>query len=188
MKIGFAPSSDRDGHTAERLLSHPVAQGPHRRVGRTLRTLESSGRSAAHAKKAVKLLWRTDNRASRLRRCFSPLERPRRSKRAMSYHCCISALGYLPLPMRDGHRRLTFGNGISGRRFRAPRTVSEERSGASERPREPVAAGRWALIFTEKIRSGAWRRVRTTDTWIFNPLLYQLSYPGARVVSREAGL
>ena len=25
---------------------------------------------------------------------------------------------------------------------------------------------------------GAWRRIRTTDTRIFNPLLYQLSYPG----------
>ena len=27
--------------------------------------------------------------------------------------------------------------------------------------------------------SGAWERIRTTDTRIFNPLLYQLSYPGA---------
>jgi hypothetical protein len=27
-------------------------------------------------------------------------------------------------------------------------------------------------------RSGARRRIRTTDTRIFNPLLYQLSYPG----------
>src|SRR4051812_16793734 len=26
--------------------------------------------------------------------------------------------------------------------------------------------------------NGAWRRIRTTDTRIFNPLLYQLSYPG----------
>ncbi len=26
--------------------------------------------------------------------------------------------------------------------------------------------------------SGARRRIRTTDTRIFNPLLYQLSYPG----------
>ena len=26
--------------------------------------------------------------------------------------------------------------------------------------------------------SGAWGRIRTTDTRIFNPLLYQLSYPG----------
>ena len=25
---------------------------------------------------------------------------------------------------------------------------------------------------------GAWGRIRTTDTRIFNPLLYQLSYPG----------
>lgn len=27
--------------------------------------------------------------------------------------------------------------------------------------------------------NGARRRIRTTDTRIFNPLLYQLSYPGA---------
>src|SRR5579871_4612851 len=27
---------------------------------------------------------------------------------------------------------------------------------------------------------GAWGRIRTTDTRIFNPLLYQLSYPGGR--------
>lgn len=37
-------------------------------------------------------------------------------------------------------------------------------------------------------KDGAWRRVRTTDTRIFNPLLYQLSYPGADAASREAGL
>lgn len=38
----------------------------------------------------------------------------------------------------------------------------------------PTASGRrksWK-------RSGAWGRIRTTDTRIFNPLLYQLSYPG----------
>ena len=31
---------------------------------------------------------------------------------------------------------------------------------------------------TRKKGSGAWGRIRTTDTRIFNPLLYQLSYPG----------
>ena len=31
---------------------------------------------------------------------------------------------------------------------------------------------------------GAWGRIRTTDTRIFNPLLYQLSYPGAEVERR----
>ena len=35
---------------------------------------------------------------------------------------------------------------------------------------------------------GAWGRIRTTDTWIFNPLLYQLSYPGARVAARRRRL
>ncbi len=33
-------------------------------------------------------------------------------------------------------------------------------------------------------KSGARGRIRTTDTRIFNPLLYQLSYPGFR----QAGL
>ena len=28
---------------------------------------------------------------------------------------------------------------------------------------------------------GAWGRIRTTDTRIFNPLLYQLSYPGPEI-------
>jgi hypothetical protein len=36
-----------------------------------------------------------------------------------------------------------------------------------------------ALTVPMKMRnSGAWGRNRTTDTRIFNPLLYQLSYPG----------
>ena len=35
---------------------------------------------------------------------------------------------------------------------------------------------------------GAWGRIRTTDTRIFNPLLYQLSYPGAGSASRERRL
>ena len=43
-------------------------------------------------------------------------------------------------------------------------------------------------LFRGQIKDGAWRRVRTTDTRIFNPLLYQLSYPGADAASREAGL
>ena len=37
-------------------------------------------------------------------------------------------------------------------------------------------------------KGGAWGRIRTTDTRIFNPLLYQLSYPGARIEMRERGL
>ncbi len=31
---------------------------------------------------------------------------------------------------------------------------------------------------------GAWGRIRTTDTRIFNPLLYQLSYPGLPSAAR----
>ena len=34
--------------------------------------------------------------------------------------------------------------------------------------------------------SGAWGRIRTTDTRIFNPLLYQLSYPGGAAVAGAA--
>jgi hypothetical protein len=44
------------------------------------------------------------------------------------------------------------------------------------------------IDFHDVGKDGAWRRVRTTDTRIFNPLLYQLSYPGADAASREAGL
>ena len=41
--------------------------------------------------------------------------------------------------------------------------------------------------FTRKISklSGAQRRIRTTDTRIFNPLLYQLSYLGIRTPLQE---
>ena len=38
------------------------------------------------------------------------------------------------------------------------------------------------------MENGAWGRNRTSDTRIFNPLLYQLSYPGpvqARTAKRE---
>ena len=38
-----------------------------------------------------------------------------------------------------------------------------------------TSAGGYA---TRRKRCGAWGRIRTTDTRIFNPLLYQLSYPG----------
>ncbi len=36
--------------------------------------------------------------------------------------------------------------------------------------------------------NGAWGRIRTTDTRIFNPLLYQLSYPGEGPIQRKARL
>jgi hypothetical protein len=38
------------------------------------------------------------------------------------------------------------------------------------------------------MRSGAWGRIRTTDTRIFNPLLYQLSYPGPGPKTRSKPL
>ena len=37
-------------------------------------------------------------------------------------------------------------------------------------------------------KGGAWGRIRTTDTRIFNPLLYQLSYPGLGPGAREPRL
>ena len=39
-----------------------------------------------------------------------------------------------------------------------------------------------------KTGNGAWGRIRTTDTRIFNPLLYQLSYPGEGPIRRRARL
>lgn len=54
---------------------------------------------------------------------------------------------------------------------------------AAERKIAPDRLDFWSVG-----KDGAWRRVRTTDTRIFNPLLYQLSYPGADAASREAGL
>ncbi|MEN9925479.1 MAG: hypothetical protein RL268_1605 [Pseudomonadota bacterium] len=39
-----------------------------------------------------------------------------------------------------------------------------------------MAPVRPLIVFREG--RGARRRIRTTDTRIFNPLLYQLSYPG----------
>src|SRR5690606_6633547 len=35
-------------------------------------------------------------------------------------------------------------------------------------------------------KNGAWGRIRTTDTRIFNPLLYQLSYPGPGRATAQA--
>src|SRR5215212_3662330 len=40
--------------------------------------------------------------------------------------------------------------------------------------------------FGRKSGNGAWGRIRTTDTRIFNPLLYQLSYPGQEPPARGA--
>ena len=49
-------------------------------------------------------------------------------------------------------------------------------------PRRPGAAA-LAQGFVDRRRGGAWGRIRTTDTRIFNPLLYQLSYPGEAAVA-----
>ena len=51
-------------------------------------------------------------------------------------------------------------------------------------PAKPVAGDWIGLLWARPNdrlmtkRDGAWGRIRTTDTRIFNPLLYQLSYPG----------
>src|ERR1700722_965098 len=47
--------------------------------------------------------------------------------------------------------------------------ASPRRGGASQARAAGAAKG-----------DGAWGRIRTTDTRIFSPLLYQLSYPGPR--------
>ena len=59
-------------------------------------------------------------------------------------------------------------------------------------PLPPGAPKRVARLPARLERGGAWGRIRTTDTRIFNPLLYQLSYPGpiqgpARRMGRGAG-
>ena len=54
--------------------------------------------------------------------------------------------------------------------------------------RMKALAGKRYEVWEPQRENGAWRRIRTTDTRIFNPLLYQLSYPGADAASREAGL
>ena len=48
-----------------------------------------------------------------------------------------------------------------------------------DRPEHPPESTK-----SNRTRSGAWGRIRTTDTRIFNPLVYQLSYPGE---GRNAG-
>jgi hypothetical protein len=57
--------------------------------------------------------------------------------------------------------------------------VSRERWGFTARPNARFDE-RWRL------GNGAWGRNRTSDTRIFNPLLYQLSYPGARQAAGAA--
>ena len=42
----------------------------------------------------------------------------------------------------------------------------------------------YQLSYTSSERSGAWGRNRTTDTMIFNHVLYQLSYPGNLILSQ----
>ena len=58
-------------------------------------------------------------------------------------------------------------------------------------PRQPQPRGAilGPQIRGERFRmNGAWGRIRTTDTRIFNPLLYQLSYPGKGPPTREPRL
>ena len=57
------------------------------------------------------------------------------------------------------------------------------RSGGAASGSVRALRGRAARIRNLSGRSGAWGRIRTTDTRIFNPLLYQLSYPGREIWS-----
>ncbi len=44
--------------------------------------------------------------------------------------------------------------------------------------KKPAMFKTGAKIVVSNSVNGAWGRIRTTDTRIFSPLLYQLSYPG----------
>ena len=43
------------------------------------------------------------------------------------------------------------------------------------------------LLHSLSFQRCGWGRNRTGDTWIFSPLLYQLSYPAAEARSRMSG-
>jgi hypothetical protein len=59
------------------------------------------------------------------------------------------------------------------------RSRGESKDGPRTRNRTEAARSR-PVRFGGLKGDGAWGRIRTTDTRIFNPLLYQLSYPGPR--------
>ena len=64
----------------------------------------------------------------------------------------------------------------------------ENIDGCSYNPRASYGQARpTACDFAWAGGDGAWGRIRTTDTRIFNPLLYQLSYPGEASI-RESGV
>ncbi len=69
----------------------------------------------------------------------------------------------------------------------ASTTTRRSPMGSVRQPRR-AHAGDHRVCADMKWGSGAWGRIRTTDTRIFNPLLYQLSYPGLGPRSREACL
>ena len=48
---------------------------------------------------------------------------------------------------------------------------------APDRTLEGAICRSFDMFRRRRGRNGAWGRIRTTDTRIFNPLLYQLSYP-----------
>ena len=70
----------------------------------------------------------------------------------------------------------------AGERLASRAAVSYGERNSSDRRRSlqgPASFGRCRQRFVDDAKGGAWGRIRTTDTRIFNPLLYQLSYPGA---------
>ena len=82
----------------------------------------------------------------------------------------IEAAGGELLPKREINAAMQYARrdvNLGGRLPIEPRMVAEQ--AAPQRRDDPKR---------DKGKGGAWGRIRTTDTRIFNPLLYQLSYPG----------
>ena len=140
-------------------------------------------------KTAVKRLWRRVQRASRAQFWFSP----ERGREHAPSRRRPEETGVMPLSTRRTRKflpkfkcearlvRLTANtsNKLAQKDGQAARSSSRRRvdrgvnsANAAMRKR------RAAQPKTMRRRGGAWRRIRTTDTRIFNPLLYQLSYPG----------
>ena len=79
---------------------------------------------------------------------------------------------------RRGRRRLEPRGFIATRARRRPTRFREVRWSADFRPARAPMVRRWCRkpVALQKSRSGGQGRNRTTDTRIFSPLLYQLSY------------
>ena len=157
-KFGFVPPPGRNGRRRNAFYHIRLPLGEPSRAKRPPDRCPQAARSLT-LKKGVKRLWRTVIRASRAHWRFSLVKRMRRAK-----------------PICSGRKR-HFDDAWKASSH-APRTCL---TAISESRRKPVAVSPSINNRRKGRRSdGAWGRIRTTDTRIFNPLLYQLSYPGER--------